>query len=77
MTLKDIREQRGMTQENLAHSASVSVSMIQSLENGRRKGSIETIVRLAKSLDVTTDEIIYADNYTNSTSEGRQDEPIK
>lgn len=68
MTLKDIREQRGMTQGELAKSADVSISMIQSLENGRRKGSIETIVRLSKSLGVTTDEIIYASNNTNSTS---------
>lgn len=68
MTLKEIRQRRGLTQEELAKEVGVSIMMIQSLEAGRRKGSIETVIRLAKTLGVTTDEIIYARNNTNSTS---------
>lgn len=67
MSLKSIRKANGLSQEELAKSANVSVSMIQSLENGRRTGSVETIVKLAQALNVTTDELIYARNTTNST----------
>lgn len=69
MRLKSVRENANMTQEELAISAKVSVSMIQSLESGRRNGSIEMLARLARSLDVSTDELIFGHNVTISTKQ--------
>ncbi|MEF7476185.1 helix-turn-helix domain-containing protein [Pediococcus pentosaceus] len=66
MQLQKYREQKGLTQEQLAKLANISVTMVQSLESGRRNGSVKTIVKLAKVLGVTTDSILYGCDNTNS-----------
>jgi DNA-binding XRE family transcriptional regulator len=49
------REQRGMTQEELAGRASISKPYLSQLESGKRRGSIQTLASLAKALDVPLD----------------------
>jgi transcriptional regulator with XRE-family HTH domain len=66
MQLQKYREQKGLTQEQLAKLADISVTMVQSLESGRRNGSVKTIVKLAKVLGITTDSILYGNDNTNS-----------
>lgn len=53
--LARIRRRRGLTQENLAARAEVSVSVIRKLERGDRdSASLPTLRKLAAALDVTT-----------------------
>jgi transcriptional regulator with XRE-family HTH domain len=50
--VKELRARRAMTQEQLAHLTGLSRDEISKLENRLREPRAETIVRLAKGLDV-------------------------
>ena len=56
--LRELRQEKGLKQKELASVAGVSVNMISLLERGRRSPSTETVVRLAKSLGVTADYLL-------------------
>jgi len=56
-TLKELREQLFMSQEDLAKRANVTVSTINRLENGRQKPRFVTIRKIAKALDVKPEDI--------------------
>lgn len=67
MQIQTYREKLGMTQEELALESGLSLNMIQSLESGRRVGSVKTIITLANILHVSTDEIL-RDNITKGNN---------
>lgn len=48
--LKAVRQQRGMTQEQLAESARISVDFLSLLERGVNAPSFETLDRLSSAL---------------------------
>jgi transcriptional regulator with XRE-family HTH domain len=51
--LRQLRSERGLTQETLAEQAGVSVDIIKKLEQGRRDSArLTTLARLANTLDV-------------------------
>ena len=52
------RKKKGLTQEELAERVSVSQSMINHIENGNKKPSLETAVALANELGITVDSLI-------------------
>ena len=52
------RKKKGLTQEELAERVSVSQSMINHIENGNKKPSLETAVALANELGITLDSLI-------------------
>lgn len=49
-TLKEMRHRANLTQEQLAHEAGVSTSMIQKLESGKTDASVSTVKSLAAVL---------------------------
>ncbi len=51
--LKSLREQRLITQEELAAASGLAVATVSRLERGKAKPSLKTIRRLAKALDVS------------------------
>ena len=58
---KQVRMQRllkELTQEQLAEKAGISVAFVGHIERGTRKASLETVVRLANALEVTTDVLL-------------------
>jgi putative transcriptional regulator len=55
--LAKLREQKGITQEELAISAGVSRAHISKIENGKYNGSIKVLSRIAKKLDVKIEDI--------------------
>jgi transcriptional regulator with XRE-family HTH domain len=67
MSLREMRTQNGVTQEQLADKANVSQSMIQAIETGRRKGSVSTLISIAGALNVSVDELLRAMDNTEST----------
>lgn len=73
MKLKQAREQADMTQEQLSEATHLSISMIQSLEAGRRNGSTKTLLLLADTLKVSVDALLFGANNTNSTAIAKQD----
>jgi len=61
--LREQRERRGLTQENLSQRTAdaghrVDRSTIAHLENGRRSPLAATLKRLADALDLTVDDLL-------------------
>jgi DNA-binding XRE family transcriptional regulator len=56
-TVKIWREYRGLTQEALAKTSTVSRSMIAAIESKHKTGGIATLKKLAGALKVDLDEI--------------------
>lgn len=56
--LKKIRKQKGLTQENLAHSLNVDISTISRFESGRLLPNIEQISILCDELDIFVNELL-------------------
>lgn len=69
MGLKEFRESKGITQEDLAAKANISQSMVQAIESGRRKGSFSTLKEIANSLGISMDELFRAIDTTQGTKE--------
>jgi transcriptional regulator with XRE-family HTH domain len=56
--LKRLRAGRGLTQEELAARAGLSVSLVMALEQGKRGNPrLDTLLKLAAALGVTLDEL--------------------
>jgi len=52
------RKLRKFTQEKLAEKAGLSVVFLSLLENGRRTASFNSLVRIAKALNVGLDDLV-------------------
>lgn len=56
--LKEIRIEKGITQEYVAKIADVNTSHISNIENGRVKVSLTTLVQMCNALGITLDYIL-------------------
>ena len=63
LRLRTLRRQAGLTQEQLAEAANVSVDFISLVERGINAPSFENLDKLAKALDVPIRELFnFQDN---------------
>lgn len=60
--LKSLREQKGLTQADLAKLTHISTSAIGMYEQGRREENHETLIKLANFFHVTVDYLIGQDD---------------
>lgn len=58
MNLKELREERGFSQKELATKLGVSPTNIYNYEVGRTEPSIDMLILLAKTLEVSVDYLI-------------------
>jgi len=57
--LPKLRKEKGLTQEGLARKANISYHTLIKLESGGIKNpKIETVIKLAKSLDISIDKLL-------------------
>lgn len=56
--LRQLKEERGISTKELAKLTGLTQQMINFMELGKRKGSVETNIKLAKVLGVSLDELI-------------------
>lgn len=63
--LKELRLERGLTQEYIGKMLHVSYKTVGAWERGTRQPSIETIQKLSKLFEVSTDYLL-GNNLTNS-----------
>lgn len=59
--LKKIRQEKGMSQSQLANASGVSVRLIQDYEQGRKNiygGAALTILKLAQALETTVEYLL-------------------
>ena len=52
------RLQKNMTQTRLAEAADLSVSYISHVERGKKRVSLDALVRIAQALEVTLDQLL-------------------
>lgn len=55
------RRYRGLTQTALSREAGVTQNYLSELENGKRTGSVEVWLRLARALDLPVEHVVDAD----------------
>ena len=66
--IKEIRKKKRLTQEKLAEMCNLSASYISYIESAKnKKPSLESLVKLGKSLDVTVDTFL--NEYQNNEYE--------
>jgi len=56
--VKVYREYRGLTQNELAEKANISLAMIRKIESGQSEGSVSTIKAIAAALNLDVDLLI-------------------
>ena len=56
--LKKLREEHGLSQEQLAERAEVSPIYIRYIENAKRTARLDTYVRIANALGCTMDDLL-------------------
>lgn len=58
MRIRKLRKEQGYTQESFAEAVNLSPPYISCLERGKKKASLETIVRIASVLHITVDYLL-------------------
>lgn len=56
--LQALREQRGLTQSELGKRAGMAAASVSHFETGQRSPSLDSLVKLADALEVTTDALL-------------------
>ena len=56
--IKVWREHRGMSQQILAEMAGISIPYLSQLETNKRKGSLEVLSAISKTLKVSLDDLV-------------------
>lgn len=62
ITVKKLRESRNMSMEELANKAGVSKGIIGEIERDKTKSTLKTLDKIAKALELTTEEKNRLDN---------------
>lgn len=63
--VREIRKERGLTQERLAEEANLSVVCVSNIERGQKKASLDSVIRISAVLGVTVDTLIYGSCLTD------------
>ena len=63
--IKLIRKSQDITQEKLAESINVSSHYIYEIEKGLKKMSLETLISIAQTLNISTDYILFGTDNTS------------
>lgn len=55
--VRELRDERDLTQEELAEGAGISWHFLSSIERGQKGATVETLAALAKAMDVSLAEL--------------------
>lgn len=67
--IRDLREKRHFTREQLAEKINISSKFLYEIEIGTKGFSADTLYKLAEALDVNTDYILKGENRNNIDNE--------
>ena len=56
--IKELRDQKGISQEELAHRSGLSRTGMGFVETGKRWPRLDTLMKVAQGLNVTVDELL-------------------
>ena len=65
--VKEIRAQQKMSQEELAEMIEMSVPYISYIETGKKRPSLDALIRIGNALGVTLDELLNGNQLYNPT----------
>lgn len=60
-----LRKEQGYTQQSLADKISIHVSQIKRYESGTAQPTLDTLVKIAKALHVSLDELVFSEDEFN------------
>ena len=60
--IRQLRQMRDMTQEQLSEAADISISFLGGIERGAKSPTVETLQKLADALDMTLPELLSFDS---------------
>lgn len=66
LKIKEIRQSRGLTQDNLAEMVSCNTSHISNIENNHTKVSLNVLLAIANALNTSIDYLL-TNQYENSS----------
>jgi transcriptional regulator with XRE-family HTH domain len=72
--VREFRKQRGLTQRELGQSVGVTLSQISNIETGHTPPSLETLVRIARTLRVPLPEMF---GFDRAADTGRAEQRAK
>jgi transcriptional regulator with XRE-family HTH domain len=55
--LRRLRQERGLSQERLAHAADLNMTHVAKIERSEREPGVRTVAKLAKALEVRAGEL--------------------
>jgi XRE family transcriptional regulator, regulator of sulfur utilization len=67
--IRDLRKQRGLTQDALSEKADINYSYLASVERGERSPSIRHLIKIANSLGVSLYELFLIDNHDDCSND--------
>lgn len=63
--VKEIREQKFMTQVELAEHCRTTAQYLSQIEHGKKQPSLQTLVGIAETLDISIDELLGGNQVRN------------
>lgn len=66
--IRNLRKEKGFTQESLAEAIDRSVPYVSHIERATKKGSLETMTRIAAALNVSIDYLLTGTNSSDSSA---------
>ncbi|GAV22428.1 helix-turn-helix domain-containing protein [Carboxydothermus pertinax] len=70
--IRELREERGLTLNDLSKKAGLSISYLSEIERGSKKPSLKTIDKIAKALNVNKAQILDTDQLETSLTLGEK-----
>ena len=58
LRLEEIRKAKGLSQIEVANAIGMTQAYVSGLESGKKSPSFETLVKLARALDCTLDDLV-------------------
>ena len=72
--IREVRKERGMTQERVAELAGVSPKFVSMIENGIKSASLKVLCEIAGALRISLDELVFGGYFTNESVSNEWDD---
>lgn len=68
--IREFREMKGYTREQLAEYAEISANFLWEIETGRKSMKVQNLGKIAVALDISTDYLIFGTTHMGSEKTG-------
>jgi transcriptional regulator with XRE-family HTH domain len=71
VNLRRIRQEHGLSQEQLAHKADLNMTHVAKIERSEREPGVRTVSKLARALEVSASELFEGVDGRDAREDGR------